>query len=550
MSKFKALNPFLLCLFLIPVLGCRTLPHCSTTPVGEKKPIVDPILLSRHVLEVNSQGFLYDLRSTNHLPRVIKTREDLTDYLKTNVFAGFQQSGKKKLMLFVHGGLNDRKEGMEHFWRDYEDVLRGEYYPVFVVWPSGWKVTYLEHLLWVRQGVRAETFNQKAFSLSTSPFVLLADLGRALTRLPLVIANNSRSDIETTTPIREREGGAAVQQYQDLARDDFSVSIGDDYSRTSDRFVRDTSYWVTLPLKYLMGSLLDGLGKGAWDNMLRRTQEVYPARMDFRAVEWTKHLEETNSLAEPAEPKAAQTKRGLTKNQQKKAARYAAAGLPVFIELLTDSQGRTPGLEVAVVGHSMGSIILNRVIRDAKMDFANIIYMGAACSIEDFSRSVLPYMKDHPRTQFYNLSLHPVAETGEWFPEFADLTPRGSLLVWIDNFLANPVAEQERTMGTWRNIFRTGSTGEPMIHRFFTQDGSNLKQRLHFQAFSVGFGDKDQLRPTRYQWNEHPVPKGADERCDNPLSHGEFSEMPYWDSNFWWQPKNVSGGKPRQSASN
>ena len=121
------------------------------------------MLLSRHVLEVDSQGFLFNLRSTDRTRQVIKTREDLTDYLKTNVFAGFQASGKKKLMLFVHGGLNDRKEGMEHFWRDYGEVLRGEYYPVFVVWPSGWKATYVEHLLWVRQGVRADSFNQKAF---------------------------------------------------------------------------------------------------------------------------------------------------------------------------------------------------------------------------------------------------------------------------------------------------------------------------------------------------------------------------------------------------
>ena len=549
MSMIRALrNPgWWLCFILLLGPGCRTLPHCASMS-SEKKPVVDPVLLSRHVLELDSQGFLFDLRSTNHPSRVLKNREDLTEYLRTNVFAGFQQSGKKKLMLFVHGGLNDRKEGMEHFWRDYKEVLRGEYYPVFVVWPSGWKATYVEHLLWVRQGVRAETFNQKLFSLSTSPFTLLADLGRALTRLPMVIANNSRSDVETTTPIRTREGGAAVQQYQELAREDYAVAIGDDYSRTSDRFLRDTSYWGTLPLKYFMGSLVDGLGKGAWDNMLRRTQEVYPARMEIRALEWTKQMEQTNSLSESAEPKAAQTTRSLSKNQAKRAARYAAAGLPVFVELLADVQKRTAGVEVAVIGHSMGSIILNRVVRDARLEFAHIIYMGAACSIEDFTYSVLPYMKEHTKSQFYNLMLHPVAETGEWFPEFADLTPRGSLLIWIDNFLSNPVTEQERTMGSWRNLFRTGSTGEPMIKRFFAQDTTDLKERLHFQAFSVGFGNKDQLRPTRYQWNEFPLPRDIAQRCDQPLAHGEFTEVPYWDPNFWWQPTNISGGKAHQAA--
>ena len=340
-----------------------------------------------------------------------------------------------------------------------------------------------------------------------------------------------------------------MQQYQELAREDYAVSVGDDYSRTSDRFLRDASYWATLPVKYFMASLIDGLGKGAWDNMLRRTQEVYPARMDIRALAWTKQMAETNSLSEGAEPKAAETKRSLTKNQQKRAARYAAAGLPVFIELLTDVQKRTPGLEVAVIGHSMGSIILNRVVRDAKMDFAHIIYMGAACSIEDFTYSVLPYMKEHPRAQFYNLTLHPVAETGEWFPEFADLTPRGSLLIWIDNFLGNPLTEQERTMGTWRNLFRNGSTGEPMIQSFFHPGWQQPETAPSFPGF---------LSWLRWQGPVCVLPgingtsilcrKDVDGRCDNPLSHGEFTEMPYWDPNFWWQPVNISGGKPHQSA--
>ncbi len=545
LNPARILRP-LACILFLALLGCRSLPHCSTGPLPTRKPVIDPVLLSRHVLEVNSQGFLYNLRATNH-PGVITNREDLIDYLRTNVLAGFQQSQKTKLMVFVHGGLNDRKEGMDHFWKDYGEVLRGEYYPVFVVWPSGWKATYLEHLLWVRQGLRAETGREKTFSLLTSPFVLLADLGRALTRLPMVIANNSRSDVETITPIRTRDGGAAVQQYQELAKEGYAVSIGDDYSRTSDRLLRDSSYWVTLPLKYLMASFVDGLGKGAWDNMLRRAHEVYPARLDFRAVDWVEQFEPTNKLDKPAQP--AQTSRALTKRQEKRKARYAAAGLPAFVELLADGQKTHPSLEVTLVGHSMGAIILNRLVRDARMDFANIVYLGAACSIEDFSRSVLTYMKEHTHSQFYNLSLHPVAETGEWYSEFGDLPPRGSLLVWIDNFLANPVTEQERTMGTWRNLFRSGSTGEPIIHRFYSQDGIHLKDRLHFQAFSVGFGDANQLRPTRYQWNEHPVPRSPDGRCDTPLSHSDFSELPYWQTNFWWRPGQISGTRTNQVAS-
>src|SRR5439155_10604915 len=202
--------------------------------------------------------------------------------------------------------------------------------------------------------------------------------------------------------------------------------------------------------------------------------------------------------------------------------RCSSLGVPRFVKMLA---GET-NLEVTLVGHSMGTIILNRVVRDSEINFANIVYMGAACSVEDFSHSVLPFMEQHRDTQFFTLSLHPVAEAGEWYPWLADLPPRGSLLIWIDNFLSNPVTEQERTMGRWRNLFRSDSTGEPIIRRLYAEGGADLQNRLHFQAFSVGFGDK--LRKMKFQWNEDPLRRDALERCDNPLSHGELSEVPYW----------------------
>jgi pimeloyl-ACP methyl ester carboxylesterase len=529
--------------------GCTSVRHCDEPEHPVRGPKPSPALKTNYVLEVNNQGFLLDLRPGKKR-HPITSREGLADYLRTNVFAGFAHSRKSKILLFVHGGLNDRSTGMSHFWNDYEDIMRqSDYYPIFVVWPSGWTSTYFEHLFWVRQGIRAETGREKTFSLLTSPFVLIADLGRAITRLPVVIANNSKSDIEIITPIRERDGGAAVQQYQDLVRTNFQVAIGDDYSRLSDRALRDTTYWLTLPIKYVLSSFIDGFGKGAWDNMLRRTQQTYPARLDVPPGTWFRPSSRTNTTNPRPPSRAYATWRTFSKREEKVAERYDAAGLPVFVEMLRRYQMRNPNLEVTLVGHSMGTIILNRVVRDAEMQFNNIVYMGAACTIADFSTSVLPYMKKHPDTQFYNLSLHPVAEAGEWQAAMADLPPRGSLLVWIDNFLQNPVTEQERTFGRWRNLYRSSATGEPIIRQFYDNEGTNrLKERLHFQAFSVGYGNHDQLRKIKYQWNEHPVPKDEKERCDNPMTHGQLSEMPYWKPSFWWMPTIVSGGKARQVA--
>lgn len=514
--------------------GCKSLPRCAKTRPKQKSARIDlktnePL----NVIELDGNGRMYDLRPTNaHGPLPGSPR--VTNYLRDTIWQGFRDSGKTNLLIFVHGGMNSRDVGLKHYLDDYKQI--DGYYPVFVVWPSGPWSTYVEHLLWVRQGIKMETKKEKAFSLLTVPFMLVADLGRAVTRLPMVIANNTRSDFETITPIRKQDRATMVKDYQELTTNNYHVHIEDDYSRTLDRLLRDVSYMATLPVKYVVSSLIDGLGKGAWDDMLRRTETAYPGRME----EWLTNrsaavqAQQNTNLAAQNE---SITPPGQSKKKRKRLERYESAGLPAFFAMLPNirtTNGATP--QITLVGHSMGTIILDRVMRDTKIDFANVVYMGAACSIEDFSTSVLPYLREHTNTQFYSLSLHPVAEAGEWCLPAADLVPRGSLLVWLDNFLMNPVTEQERTFGRWRNLFRTSATGEPVIRRFFdNHDSESLKERLHFRAFSVGMGGPNEMRPEKYQWNDHRTPKELKERCNTPLAHGDFTEMPYWSTDFWWK---------------
>jgi len=528
--QVAAVGALALCL----ATGCGSLPRCPESKARRETTRIDlktnePL----NVIELDADGTMYDLRPT-HAHSQLPGSGGVTNYLADTIWKGFRDSGKTNLLIFVHGGMNSRDVGLKHYLDDFKQI--DGYYPVFVVWPSGPWSTYVEHLLWVRQGIKMETKKEKAFSLLTSPLMLVADLGRAVTRLPMVIANNTRSDFETITPIRKQDRATMVNDYRKLATNNYHVHIGDDYSRTQDRLIRDVSYWATLPVKYVVSSLLDGLGKGAWDDMLRRTETAYPGRME----EWL-----TNRVAEMQAQQSANlapqddtNKPGPpSKKKKNRLKRYEAAGLPALFAMLPKirtTNGTIP--QITLVGHSMGAIILNRVVRDTKMEFTNIVYMGAACSIEDFSTSVLPYMREHTNSQFYSLSLHPVAEAGEVCWMAADLVPRGSLLIWLDNFLMNPVTEQERTFGRWRNLFRTSATGEPVIKRFFdNQDSESLKQRLHFRAFSVGAGDKDQMRPMKYQWNDHPTAKTRCERCDTPLAHGDFTEMPYWSKDFWWK---------------
>src|SRR5258705_4518976 len=123
----------LLAVVSLLLTGCQSLPPCASIKANGRKPKLDPELLSQHVIEVNADGFLLDLRPRRK-PRAIQSRQQLKAYLEDTIFAAFEKSGKQKLLLFIHGGLNDREEGMAHFWSNYEQILQGEYYPEFVVW--------------------------------------------------------------------------------------------------------------------------------------------------------------------------------------------------------------------------------------------------------------------------------------------------------------------------------------------------------------------------------------------------------------------------------
>jgi hypothetical protein len=122
--------------------------------------------------------------------------------------------------------------------------------------------------------------------------------------------------------------------------------------------------------------------------------------------------------------------------------------------------------------------------------------------VRDCSRCVVPYLREHCDTQFYDLCLHPVADLSERYEDQYELPPRGSLLVWIDEFLSDPPTILDRTMGRWDNVL-TGI-------REFPQ---SIRGRMTIKAF-------DKLEDDAFVYGD-------------PQKHGFFRGQPYWDENFW-----------------
>ncbi|HXT40415.1 MAG TPA: hypothetical protein VN887_10365 [Candidatus Angelobacter sp.] len=397
------------------------------------------------------------------------------------------RDGTKRILIFIHGGMNSVNNSLAKANELVPRISADEYYPLFINWNSGLWSSYWEHLTLVRQGEV-----QRVWGPLTSPLYLAADLGRAIVRAPVVWYYQLTSDATTAaryeTPGFVRKALFLPKLADDAVPDQagetgLGLWPGKDRRSDLDRFGYGTAYFLTLPLKLAVGPVIDALGKSAWDNMSRRTQTMFRNPGDF-------------------DRPARKTELGDALSRVGRAPHGAVSRLMQRLEDLIAADSANH-YEITLIGHSMGAIVANEIIRShPRLPFVNLVYMGAACSVSDFERSVVPYLSQSNSTRFYNLTLHPVAEAREAQWSLLDIPPRGSLLEWIDNYLSTPRTIPERTLGKWDNVIATTA----LIPQ-------SVASRIQIKAFDVG------------PRSELPA--------DNPQKHAEFSEVEFWKDQFW-----------------
>lgn len=439
-----------------------------------------------------------------------------------------------KVLIFVHGGLNAPQDSLQQADGELDDVRGAGYYAIYLNWNSGLLPTYGEHAWRVTQGQTDDGWVRKLLT----PFYVIADVGRAVTRIPVVWSNQigtdaaaARADLKALAGARGqrwaslRQGESAATTFRELRyrqdlekreksgepRREMRVCIGPDLDLDAGHLAGlGFSYIVTSPAKFGFSWVLDGVGTPAWDNMSRRTMMAFDGEIggDLGIVN---ARGPTTARAEPRNERASHATDFRT-----------TGALAVFRdELFTAIKND----HVTLVGHSMGTIILNEWLRrdvaeDRKQFYCNIVYMAAACSVRDFTRSVVPYLMQHrpnPKaadaeekagTQFYNLMLHPIADLRERGRAY-DIPPRGSLLVWLDDFLTDPRGPLDRTMGRWDNII----PATDVIPR-------EIRGQVSLKAFA--------LAPYPTEQRPCGMPNYG------PQAHGQFRGNPYWCPEFWY----------------
>ena len=382
---------------------------------------------------------------------------------------------QKKLLLYIHGGLNQREDSNERatkLVKQIKEEMQGEYYPISVNWNSALFSSYGEHLISVRQG------NTDPWAWVTSPIFLATDLGRGLIRAPVVWGTIVENDLTSWLSNKDNRDANKIAQALNNATSDegFPHWFGAQVPPTlwKDQVWGSTTTALSYPIKLFSSPWIDALGKSAWENMLRRTGLLFHAEKDFQvnSVEMKASQLTTISYKNNHNAKASTQKKfekrvracqSLIDKKEGLVHEQPSGALSIFFrelaeEILKDDYSKW---SITLVGHSMGAIIVNHILRDfgACLPIDNIVLMAAASTINSYNDSVFPFMELRQRENMeyetsvpkvYHLMLHELAETSE--TNYWNLPPTGSLLVWIDNFLSTPHTIMDRTSGRFTNF--------------------------------------------------------------------------------------------------
>ena len=505
----------------------------------------DLAFLRQHVITVDGRGRAHDPSSAEGREYNMNEYREQIKQMLIAMRSFFKSHPDRQILVFVHGGMNAPADSLRNADDEMDQVIAAGYYPIYLNWNSDLLNSYGEHVSSITQGQTDHTFGRQMLM----PIYVVADLVRAAARLPIVWLNQAADDASaavgdiagmpkrapTTMPAdddaqserwaRGRHGQALAKAYQQLrtARQQERLTRGPAEKREQIRIIigpdLDVSrshlaglifgYIITTPTKFLSQPFIDWLGTPAWQNMSRRTLMAYDGELGGNI---------NNPDLDPSVV-------GHREKRAERAVDFSSTGaLEVFrdefqkvvagrrAESAPSTRPDTGPYHVTLIGHSMGTMVLNEWLRrdlleSKNVTYTNIVYMAAACSVRDFGRAVVPYLLQHPQTQFYNLMLHPLADLRERRRGF-DLPPRGSLLVWLDSFLADPQTPLDRTMGRWDNII----SATELIP-------SNIRGQVTLKAFALAPYDD----PT-------PPPGMADY---GPQEHGQFRGRPYWCKAFW-----------------
>jgi hypothetical protein len=526
------------------VLLMLALPWAPARAAGLPAPLTNILMVDKKGGAIDPEDFNHEIKNERKEGDPKNKRGELDRYVD-NMLVGLSQFCEEqrlkldgrpcKVLFYFHGGLNPRKASVGRATILADEIEKAGIYPIFVNWRSSLVSSWWDHAAHVHNGLWVDGTTVFA------PYVIAADEIKAIADLPVDWIAEGRHAFPRKqeagklvlgtfrTMVKEAETGIAVNKLGDPRFVETEVPLLLDKRTMGERLLPHGLLLLTWWSKLLGGPLIvHAGGTGAWDIMQRRTAMLFRTEAEFRGVPPEALREERTgeNVATPEQKPAVQAAEDhdtgaalayfITRFQRDflpSICRGEAYVPPSPSEISEEAkpQSHEEGsvscphrLEISLVGHSMGTIIIDRLLRYApNLVVKNIVFMGAATSVEDYRDTVDAYLDRHkgdgePGTQMYHLVLHPLAEATE--RNARDFAPRGSLLVWIDNYFTDPTTPLGRRVGRFSNVV-------PELQ--FAADG--IKKQIHLKVFRV-----------ERKYN-----------CSNPRKHGDFGLFPFWDERFW-----------------
>ncbi|MDO8334802.1 MAG: hypothetical protein Q7T35_09070 [Nitrosomonas sp.] len=455
------------------------------------------------------------------------------------VFEGIRASTKDPF-IFIHGGLNNYKDSLNRVLEDAQKITKhGQYYPIFIIWPSGIE-TYWDSLAGYFQGEW-----DRSLDSSMSPFKLITD---AVT-IPVRLMTNYATSFRLTTDSACLNGDTGdprlrIPWCRNLEKNNDSYLINDPCKKNIQKIpgfhcieVKEEDLYsffdfhdlITLPAKLVTIPLVDPFTKRGWNSMNARIRFAFRTPCPIDRF--------TPGNCEPG---------------------FVYEFFKTYRDQFANSDKK-----ITLFGHSMGAILSGEIIREfSDLQYKAVIFGGAAINIREFKNTIETALKEKEKKykeysdlikqlrslksdisvsermdetiarfeylqknyepfKFYNLSLHPFAESTE--DNFYGLAPNGSLLEWIDLHIENPADTLDRTLGKWVNITSILATQAHPSDNYFD---SNLltKGYMHFSRFGL---NKNQ-----------------------PLRHAHFGDsfyLEYWKPENWIQDTEIRQAGPSLS---
>lgn len=241
-----------------------------------------------------------------------------------------------QLTIYIHGGLNQFNDTVQRVKNTYKYMMKDKQYPLFISWRSGLIHNYIDHLFVLRNGERAAWF----WGIPSSPFVFIVDAARSVGRIPfstwdVLFGQNS------ITSFNVDEVKQAGQSVEKLRNRSFSI-----HDKTKNYYTVTDIATIINPVKFFTAPIIDGGGTGAWGSMLNRADLVFCSHTCYEG-----------------------------KGKTETALAYFLNQWP---------KKNIPEVPINLIAHSAGTIIANNLlIQHPELNYKNVVYMAAACRLND-----------------------------------------------------------------------------------------------------------------------------------------------------------------------